>query len=817
LNDLRFAWRMLSKSRGFTFAAAGLLAAGISVTTLIFSAADAILLRPLPVAHPEELVRFVQRVPRVGTDSVMPVSVYEALRVRSTTLSSVFGEYTTDTAMSEPAPAERVRVNFCTPEYFEAFGVRAILGRTLGADDAKDNPGAPPAVISYNFWRRRFNGDTGAIGTTIRLHGNLFTIAGVTPGEFNGFAADTGPDVRVPLRTLASITSELGLHGEFAWVDLAGRLKPGVTRAQAEAESRTIWSAVLDGMKGRGPGYDRSFPLELDPLEHGVSILRDRYAAALKFLIACSSFLLVMVCANVAGLLLARSAARRQEIAVRLAVGATSARLAGQMLMESALLAALGAAGGVGLAAVLTPVLSRLLPPVHDLRSNRLALSLNIGIDRRVLFFSLAVSIATVLLFGLAPSVLASRMSLDSVLRSFRSSRLWRGRQALILVQVALCTLLLAGAGLLIRTFEQLHNLNPGFDASHVVTFTLEPVSSGYSRDQEIVFANSLVERIKQIPGIDSVGLALRGVMRDRGLGFTAARAGQSPSSADFLATGVNGVTPEYFQAMGMHVLAGRLFSGSEDPKARPMKVVINQMFAQRYFPGEDPLGRRFGSAAPGKQVSPDFEIVGVVNDAKYRSLRQPVQPMIYQTDPYNGGLLVIHVRTRGKPDEAIEPVREAIVALDRALPIIEIDTLAAEVDASAAAERLTATLGTIFALLAVLLSAAGIYGLLAYAVALRRGEIGIRMALGATPGNISGLIGRQALAMVIAGVLVGLGAARLAAPLISSLLYGVTPADDVSLGGAGLVVLAMAAVAAAIPAAQAARVDPTSALRDEY
>jgi hypothetical protein len=306
--------------------------------------------------------------------------------------------------------------------------------------------------------------------------------------------------------------------------------------------------------------------------------------------------------------------------------------------------------------------------------------------------------------------------------------------------------------------------------------------------------------------------------MRDRGIGSTVAPAGQSPSSADFLATGLNGVTPEYFQAMRMHLLTGRLFTGSEDPKARPIKVVVNQMFAQRYFPGSDPLGRRFGNAQPGKQANPDFEIMGVVNDAKYRSLRQPVQPMIYNPDPYPGGLLVVHVRTLGRPEDAIQPVRDAIVSLDRSLPIIEIDTLAAEVDASAAGERLTATLGTIFALLAVLLSAAGIYGLLAYAVALRRGEIGIRMALGATPGNISGMVGRQALAMVIAGVIVGLGAARMAAPFIASLLYGVTPADGVSLGGAALVVLAMAAVAASIPAGQAARIDPTSALRDgEY
>jgi len=344
MNDLRIAWRMLSRSRGFTFAAAGLLAAGIGVTTLIFSAVDAILLRPLPVRHPEQLVRFVQRVPRVGTASRIPVPVYEALRDRSTTLSTVFGEFAIDAALSEPEPAELIRVHLSTPEFFDVLGVRAALGRTLMADDAEDNPGTPPAVLSYGFWQRRFNGNPEAIGKTIRLHGNQFLIVGVTPREFNGFAADTAPDVRVPLRALLLITDDFGKRPQDASLDLAGRLRPGVTAVQARAECSVIWRAALDRLPSEDRervSFDASYPLQLDSLEHGVSILRDRYSAALKFLIACSSFLLLMVCANIAGLLLARSATGRQEIAVRLAVGATRARLTRQMLVESAILAAL--------------------------------------------------------------------------------------------------------------------------------------------------------------------------------------------------------------------------------------------------------------------------------------------------------------------------------------------------------------------------------------------------------------------------------------------------------------------------------------------
>jgi predicted permease len=829
MNDLRFAWRMLWKSRGFTLAAAGLLAAGIGVTTLIFSAVDAILLRPLPVPHPEQLLRFVQSFPRVGFDSQIPSPVYRALRDRSTTLSAVFGEHEEDVPMTdtkpEPGPAERVRVHLVTPDFFDALGVHAVFGRTLTVDDATDNPGDPPAVLSYAFWQRRFNGDPKALGQTIRVQDHTFVIVGVLSREFNGFAADTAPDIRLPLRALTLIAAGFAGRVDEASLDLAGRLKPGVSMAQARAESTVIWSAALAPFKNTSRPMGRpDYPLELAPLEHGTSILRDRYGPALKFLIACSIFLLLMVCANVAGLLLARSAVRRQEIAVRLAVGATRARLARQMLVESALLAALGAAGGVVLAAALTPILARLLPPIHDLSSNRLTLSLGLGVDRRVLLFSLAVAMATVLLFGLAPAIAASRTSLDSILRGARSSHRWSGRQALLVVQVALCTLLLTGAGLLIRTFEQLHNLNPGFDAEHVLTFTIDPpilYKPGMAIESlqklTVAFFDTLQERIRETPGVASVALAEVGVLRDHGMGGTVAPAGQRPSEADFIATNANGVTPKYFETMGIHLLEGRLLGGYFDSQTKPAPAVVNQAFVERHFPGVNPLGKRFGYAAPGKLAGADKEIIGVVGDAKYRSLREPIQPIVYTPFSYPELLAVVHVRTRVKPEQMIQPVRRAIASLDSAMPIIEIDTLADEVDASSSGERLTATLGSTFAILVVLLSAAGIYGLLAYAVTQRRREIGIRMALGATPADVHELIGRQALGIVIGGVILGLAAARASAPLIAGLLYGIAPQDLRSLVGAALAVLAMAAIASAIPAMRAARINPAIALRDDH
>jgi predicted permease len=382
---------------------------------------------------------------------------------------------------------------------------------------------------------------------------------------------------------------------------------------------------------------------------------------------------------------------------------------------------------------------------------------------------------------------------------------------------------LLTGAGLLIRTFEYLHNLNPGFDAERVVTFTIDPpvlYTPGMAIESlqklTVSFFDTLQERIRETPGVASFALAAKGVMRDRGMGTTVAPVGERTSQADLLSTGANYVTQDYFETMGIRFLEGHLSKISPFNPPKPEPVVVSEAFVRRYFPDVEPIGKRFGAAGPGQAPTGDMEITGVVSDAKYRSLREPILPIIYHPYVYGEGAVVLHVRTRVKPESMIQPLRRVLAAFDPSMPIIEVDTLADEVDASSSGERLTATLGAIFAILALLLSAAGIYGLLAYAVTQRHREIGIRMALGATPGDVHELIGRQALGIVIGGVILGLAAARVTSPLIASLLYGIAPQDLRSLGGAALAVLAMAAVAAAIPAIRAARINPAIALRDD-
>jgi Acidobacterial duplicated orphan permease len=822
MSDLRFAVRMLRRSPGFTLAVIGLLAAGIGSTALIFSVFDAVLMRPLPVTRPHELVRMVQRIPQVGTSSRFHYSFYRMLSERSTTLTAVFGEAVLNVGMNEPAPAEQIRVHLSTPEFFEALGVRPLLGRTLLEGEAKDNPGMPPAVLSYGFWRRRFNGDAGAVGRTIVLHGHHFVIVGVMPQEFNGISADTAPDVRVPLTTLSLLaTSPMNLNVEYAELDLGGRLKPGITRLQAQAECRALWrraveASATDPYLEEMAKFELRFNLELDPLERGVSILRDRYGTALKLLIACAGILLLIACANVSGLLLARSAGRREEIAVRLALGSTRMQLARQMLMESFLLAALGVLGGLLIVFAMTGLLVRVLPPIRDLATRRLALSLDLGLDHRVLFFSLAISVLTVLFFGLVPAISASRTSLDSILRGAGPSASWRGRRVLIVFQVAFCTMLLAGAALLVQTVERLNGVDPGFDRDHVVTFTCDPSISGYTVRQTGALVQGLTERVGGLPGVLSVGLASRGLMRERGIGMTVARTGERVSAADFLNTSVNTVSPGYFDTLGIRILRGRGFTTADDPQAKPAKAVVNQAFVRRFFRDGDALGRLFGASGPGGVTGPDFEIIGVASDAKYRSVREPMTPICYRLlGPVS--FFVLHVRTQGRPESMIQPVRRLLATLDPALPFTEISTLAEDVEASTAAERLTAELASSFGALAALLTGVGIYGLLAYAVALRQREIGIRMALGARQGSIAALIGRQVLGMVAIGVAVGLGSAAVVTPWIRSILYGVAPSDPKSFAAAAFLLVLVAAVATAIPVARATNVQPAAALRQDH
>jgi predicted permease len=603
--------------------------------------------------------------------------------------------------------------------------------------------------------------------------------------------------------------------------EIVARLRPGVTIAQAQAECLPIFRASTEA-------YYKQFPnngsvemelrrgMEIEPLDRGVSILRDKFGTALKLLVGSVGLLMLMACANVAGLLLARGAARREEIAVRLALGATRARLVRHVLAESALLTAIGAVGGVLIAWLAAPLLAGMFPPLRDLRTERLNFSIRFGMDTRVLAFSIAVSALAVLIAGLGPAVSAARMNLDSVLRGARSSSGWRSRQALIVFQIALCTVLLAGAGLLARTFAELRGVPAGFDRDHIVTFTTNPGLTAHTAPQTEALRVALMERVREIPGVAGVAIASRPLMRGSGIKMTVAPQGERASEKDFLNISSNSVSPEYFSTMGMRIVAGRAFAPNDSLLTQPpLKVIVNEAFVRRFFPRAEPIGKLFGSAgtAPAKG---QFEIAGVVSDAKYRSLREPMTPTSYTIWKPGGDQLQLVVRTVGRPESVIEPVRRALASVDPALPFTEINTMTEEIDASLAAERTTAALASTFGAVASALAAVGIYGLLAYAVAQRRREIGIRMAIGARSTDIIRMIGAQTIVLAAVGIALGLSAAFLAAPWIRSLLYGIAPADPVSLASAALFVVAISAAATAIPAARATRIEPSIALREE-
>jgi predicted permease len=412
----------------------------------------------------------------------------------------------------------------------------------------------------------------------------------------------------------------------------------------------------------------------------------------------------------------------------------------------------------------------------------------------------------------MAPALTAARVSLDSVLRGARSAGGWKGRELLLVVQIGLCTLLLAGGGLLIRSFRQLRDMDPGFASAQVVSFTARPSLSGYTRKQAAALRLALTERVRQIPGVESVAAAALPLMRGSGQKTTLVPAGQRATPADFMNSSVNAVTPEYFDTVGVRLLAGRTLREPDAASPAPVPVVVNQALAHHLFPDGDPLGRLFGYGSAGNPAA-GFQIAGVVTDARYRSLREPIPPTVYQI--LTDGNFVLYVRTHGRPESLIAPVRQAFTALDPAIAFAEVRTLAEDVEDSAAPERLTAVLASIFGIFAALLAAVGLYGLLAYAVAHRRREIGIRMALGARPRAIAGLIGGQALVLVAIGVALGLVGALLLGPVAGALLYGVSPTDPGSLAAAAALVSLIASVATLIPAARAARVDAAVALKD--
>jgi predicted permease len=822
LQDLRYGLRMLRRSPGFTAAAVLSLALGIGANTAIFSLIDALLLEELPVKNPQQLVT-ISSVSAGGRDRMFSYTAYKDFRDQTESFAGALASSSVqkvNIVMSGPgeAQAELVERRLVSGNYFSVLGVDAIVGRTFTADEDRVPGEQPLAVISYGYWQRRFGGDPSVVGKTFTAQDTLFTIIGVAPPEFFGESVGESPDLWMPLTMAPRAPSWLWKGHSVTWLQIMGRLKPGVTVEQAQASAALVFERIqaqtVSGMEN--PRWRQQIleqRIELAPGSTGFSELRERFAQPLKILMAVVGVVLLIACANVSSMMLARSTARQREMAVRLALGASRMRLVRQFITESVLMSLIG--GGLGLlfaywgAGILIALVSRgpTSPP------------LDTDPNLRVFVFTLTVSLLAGITFGLVPALRATQGELAPALKEdARTVTAGRSKQrlgkALVGAQVALSLLLLIGAGLFVRSLQKLKSLDPGFNRENVLLLRIDARATGYKDVRLTNLYTQLLERVAAVQGVRSASLSFMGLFGGGSWGNKISVQGYTPTPNETLHTFANAVGPTYFETMGMSLRLGRAFTPHDNENA-PKVAVVNESMARRYFGSENAIGRRFGLGGP--ENSGKIEIVGVVRDAKYTSLREAPRAMTYVPFlQYPAPLTGLEVRTAGIPSALAGSIRQAIQAVDKNLPVLEVTTLADQVDSSLIQERLFAKLSSAFSLLALALSCVGLYGLMAYSVTRRTGEIGLRMALGAERRDVLWLILREVLVLVLIGVAMGIPAALAGTQLISSFLFGLTPSDPGTIAVAALLMVAVAALAGYLPARRASRVDPMVALRHE-
>jgi predicted permease len=822
MSDLRLALRTLARNPGFAAVTVLSLALGIGANTAIFSVVDAVVLKMLPVRDPERLVTVASAHPR-GVSFGFSHPLYVDLRDGGAKQVELIASATTALSLAAGGQTDRALGEIVSGNYFPVLGVRPALGRLLGPEDDRNPGGHPVAVLSHGLWRRRFGGDPSVVGAVISLNARAFTVVGVAAANFTGVRVGMAPEIWAPMAMQVELMPGWKALGDRrrSWLELLGRLRPGVTLPQAQAalgpafqQAMEQWGRSLS--PGVPPAALRSLAeqrLLLQDGAQGRSFLRQFAARPLLVLMAVAGFVLLIACANVANLLLARAAGRSREIAVRLALGASRGRLVRQLLAESLLLSLAGGLAGLLVALPAGSLLLSLLPQGPE------PVVLDVRTDWRAIAFTFAVSILTAVLFGLAPAFESTRAALVPALKeeagmAARSGRLML-RKALVAGQVALSLLLLAGAGLFLRTLWNLRELDPGFRREQVLLATLDPSLGGYDDAQASSFYRQLLDRVSGLPGVRAAALARTAVLSGMGMRRTMSVAGYQPQPGEDMNMNINFISPGYFRALGIALPAGRDFD-ARDREGAPRVAIVNETLARRFWPRKDPIGQRLQTGLPGNFV--DIEVVGVARDSKYRTLREQTPATVYVPFVQEAriGEMTLHVRSAGDPLSLAAAVRGAVGEMARHLPVFQVRTLEDQTDAALAQERMTATLTGFFAALALLLAAVGLYGVIAYVVAGRRREIGIRMALGAGRWSVVALVLRESLLMVGIGLAIGLALSAWAIRLVASQLYGVGPADPLTLA-AGVGLLAVAALLAAfLPARRAAAVDPVRALRYE-
>ena len=831
--DLRYGLRGMLRSPGLTAVAVLSLALGIGANTAIFSFVNALIMKMLPVQNPKALVWFGPGDAQGnnggfpdGDMNLFSYLMYRDIAQRNQVFSGVAAvcswQFGLNGIVERSGHLEPMKAQLVSGTYFNVLGVNPILGRTFSDADDQVLGGHPVAVISYGWWTTRFARDPGVIGQTLKIGDTLYTIIGVAPREFFGATVGDSPDMWVPLQMMDAISrGPHKLNDRFyEALDLFARLKPGVSVAEANAGVNTALKALLQEYAGPQPSQEhltdiQKAHIDLRPASTGKSLLRGEFAAPLWMLMAIVGIVLLVACANIANLLLARGMMRQREVAVRMALGAGRARLARQLLTESLLLAAMGGAMGVVFASWFLLEMASGGPEI---------VPLDVVLDGRVLGFTIFLSLLTAILFGVAPALRAGRIAPTAVLNAGRSGASGQTRsllgKAIIVAQVSLSLVLLIGAGLFTRSIINLVNVNTGFNKQNVLLVNLDVHATGYMDEARLAeLYRQITERVNTVPGVQASSFSIftfnHGAWHDGGWP-------EHPTAAtkEGVNSSYNAVGPGYFAALGLPILEGRGI-GEQDTATSPKVAVINETMARKLFPGGAAVGKRFGM---GDSTDPkDIEVIGVVRDAKYLSLSEGPQALAYypytQYKPEWGiGLYLSHfnVRCSGDPKFVASAIRQTFAEINSNLPIVSVETLAQRVDDSVVYPRLVAELSGFFGILAVLLACIGIYGVMSFAVNRRTNEIGIRMALGAAQTDVVRMVMREVVALVAIGVAIGVPAALASDRWAASLLFGLKPSDPFTLASATVLLLGVAALAGYLPARRAASVDPMVALRHE-
>jgi predicted permease len=824
--DLRFGVRMLLKHKSFTTVAVLSLALGIGANTAIFQLIDAVRLRMLPVKAPRELaeVRLEDmRAARGGfarTDyPTVNNPIWEQIRERQQAFSSISAWGADRVNLAPGGEVRPARMLYVSGDFFNTLGVQPAMGRLFTATDDQRGCGESGMVISHEFWQREYNGEPNVVGRTLTLADHSFEIIGVTPEGFFGMEVGRSFDLALPIcaSTLVRGNNRM-LSGTMWWLTVTGRLNPGWSPEQATAQMLAISPGLFEAaLPPNYPPVSVKDYLESNlitvPAGAGVSQLRERYEQSLWLLLAIAGLVLLIACANLANLLLARASTREREIAVRQALGASRGRLVRQLLVESLLLALAGAALGAWLA----QALSRLL--VSFLSTSADPVFLDLAPGWRVLGFAAGLALVTCLLFGLAPAIRAARMEPGAVMKAggrgmTAGPERFSLRRGLVIAQVALSLVLVAGALLFSRSLTKLMSVETGFHPEGIMTALVVFQRLNLPRDRYPAFKDELLGRIRAIPGVDAAALANEIPLRDWG-GANAWMDGEDAGQARN--TSLSRVSPDYFETLQIPLLAGRDFD-SRDRVGAPKVAIVNEAFAREFSNGANPVGGRFWIAAtPGEPDTP-FQIVGLVRDTKYGDLREEFVPIAYYATAQDEGAGAggqVMIRSRLPQGETVAAVKQLLNEINPAITV-SFQGFKPMIESTILRERLMATLSRFFGLLALLLACIGLYGILSYGVTSRTNEIGIRMALGAARSNVFWLILREALWLVVAGVAVGLPLVFAVTRLASTLLFGLSPTDPVSLLMAGLLMLGVALVAGYLPSRRATRVDPMKALRCE-